>query len=78
MRIGFPAGGLGGLGRHIPFAAIAREVRLNYPEARFVCREIPFAELNECLPGGSVDVVWTSPPVHHSQVDSVPLTVSSA
>jgi DNA-binding transcriptional LysR family regulator len=77
VRIGFPAGSLAGLSRHIPFTAIARQVRLDYPEARFVCREIPFAELGECLPDGHVDVLWTSAPVHRSGVESFPLRAGS-
>jgi DNA-binding transcriptional LysR family regulator len=77
VRIGFPAGGLADLAQCIPFAAIARDVRLAYPEARFTCREIPFPALNQCLPDGAVDVLWTNAPVHHVQVDSFPLRVSS-
>jgi DNA-binding transcriptional LysR family regulator len=78
VRIGFPAGSLAGLSRHIPFPAIARQVRLDYPEARFVCREIAFGELDECLPDGRVDVLWTSAPVHRSRVDSFPLMAGSS
>jgi DNA-binding transcriptional LysR family regulator len=77
VRIGVPAGGLNSLSVHIPFAAIARDVRLSYPEARFVFRQIPFAGLNASLPEGVIDVLWTSAPVHHSQVDSFPLRVTS-
>ena len=77
VRIGFPGGSLATLRERVPFAAIAHEVHLNYPEAHFVCREIEFAALNECLPSEAVDVLWTSAPVHHSEVDSFPLQASS-
>jgi DNA-binding transcriptional LysR family regulator len=77
VRIGLPGGArlsLAGIG----LAKITHDLRRSYPEAHFTCREIPFAELDECLDDKTVDVLWTSAPVRNATVDSHPLNVDTA
>jgi DNA-binding transcriptional LysR family regulator len=77
LRIGIPAGS-GDFLRGVNLAGIARTVRGNFPEVRLVCLDVPFSALKSCLPERGVDVLWTSAPVRHPDVDSFPLAVTSA
>jgi DNA-binding transcriptional LysR family regulator len=77
VRIGVPAGGrpcLAGIG----LAKITHDLHRSYPEVHFMCRDIPFSELDACLDDKTVDVLWTSAPVPNATVDSHPLNVDTA
>jgi DNA-binding transcriptional LysR family regulator len=76
VRIGVPAG-TGNFLARIGLRSIVRGIRNSCPEASFVCREVPFPALHECLPNGSVDVLWTTAPVRRPEIESLPLRVSS-
>jgi DNA-binding transcriptional LysR family regulator len=74
VRVGIPAGN-GRLLARIGLRAMVRDLRRSFPEATFGYREVPFPALNDCLSAGSVDVLWTSAPVRHPEVESTPLSV---
>jgi DNA-binding transcriptional LysR family regulator len=76
LRIGVPAGAGYFLSR-LGFTAIVRDVRRHFPEVHLVWRGVPFSELDDCVAEGAVDVLWTTSPVRHAQVESVPLQVTS-
>ncbi|WP_329083684.1 LysR family transcriptional regulator [Streptosporangium sp. NBC_01469] len=76
LRVGVPAG-IGALLRRTDMTGLAREVRRNFPEARLVSRDVPFPALTRCLPEHRVDVLWTTAPVRHPDVDSYPLTMTT-
>ena len=76
VRLGIPAGSGAAL-RHLDLAAVARKVRLSYPETRLVCVDVDFPQMRHCLPDGQVDVLWTDAPVRHREVTSDPLAVMS-
>ncbi|WP_329430922.1 hypothetical protein OG339_10395 [Streptosporangium sp. NBC_01495] len=71
LRIGVLAGISAILSRTY-LTGIAREVRLNFPETRLVCRDVPFPALTRCLPEYRVDVLRTTAPVRHLDVDFFP------
>jgi DNA-binding transcriptional LysR family regulator len=76
VRIGLPAG-TGDFLAQVGLAGIVREIRRTCPEAEFVCCAVPFSAFEECLSSGVVDVLWTSAPVRHAGVESVPLRAGS-
>ena len=76
VRLGIPAGTDATL-RHIDLADIGGSVRMNFPDIRLRCLEVPFPALARCLPEGMVDVLWANGPVRHPAVDSFPMAVTS-
>src|SRR3954453_14486633 len=77
VRVGYPAG-TGVFPGRIPLASIFRDIRREHPEASFACTKVPFTALTDCLPTHAVDVLWTSAPVQHEGVESVPAMADSA
>jgi DNA-binding transcriptional LysR family regulator len=77
LRVGIPAIHSAFL-QNVGMSAIARHVRRSFPEARLIRHDVPFTELTHCLPEHRVDVLWNSAPVHHPDVVSVPLALTSS
>ena len=72
LRIGYPSGALVLLQR-MDIRQIAARARAVLPQLRLEGRDVPFTELDDCLPCGRVDVLITSAPVPRSTVESFPL-----
>jgi DNA-binding transcriptional LysR family regulator len=74
--IGVPAGS-GHFLAGVDLGGMVRTIHRTFPEAHFMCREVPFSALDDCLSSGYVDVLWNSAPVRHADVESVLLSVGS-
>ena len=74
LVLGIPAGPLGFL-RPILANAVGI-LRAEWPEARVVCRRVPFVDLTSSLVEEEIDVLWTAAAVAHRDVESVPLGVT--
>lgn len=72
VRIGYPAGAPVLLQR-MGIRQIAARARAVLPNLRLAGRDVPFTELDQCLPQGRVDVLITSAPVPRTTVESYPL-----
>jgi len=71
LVLGVPAGPLDFI-RALVREAV-KQVRLNWPGARLVCRSVPFPSLTSSLIGREIDVLWTIAPVNDPAAVSVPL-----
>lgn len=77
LRVGFPADGTGAVRflKRLNLSAVAQLVRDSYPGTTIACRELPFGDLDSCLPTGQVDLLWTMAPVLHPGVESLAMDV---
>ena len=76
VRIGVPAGtrellSASGLGDAV------RRTAHRWPDARFVCHEVPFGDLADCVTSGRVDLLWDASPDPDPRVESVRLAAGS-
>jgi len=72
IRIGYPSGAPVLLQR-MGMRQIVSQARAAFPLLRLQGRDVPFTELDQCLPEGRVDVLITSAPVPRAAVESFPL-----
>ncbi len=72
VRIGYPSGAPVLLQR-MGIRQIAAQARAVIPHLRLEVRDVPFTELDDCLPQGRVDVLITSAAVSRATVESIPL-----
>ena len=75
VRLGVPAAT--NFHQRIDLAGMARRIRLDFPQARLACVDVPFPMLDRCLSENRVDVLCTITPVRDASVDSIPLSVTS-
>jgi DNA-binding transcriptional LysR family regulator len=76
VQIGFPAGSFL-LRQHIGMPDVARRVRLNFPQARLVCREIVLSDLGRALRDGGIDVLVANAAAADSSIVSTPLPLAA-
>ena len=75
VRLGVPAAT--NFHQRIDLAGMARRIRLDFPQARLACIDVPFPMLDRCLGENRVDVLCTITPVRDASIDSIPLGVTS-
>jgi DNA-binding transcriptional LysR family regulator len=76
VQIGFPAGS-SLLRQHIGMPDVARRVRLNFPQARLVCREIVLGDLGRALRDGGIDLLVANAAAADSSILSTPLPLAA-
>ena len=76
VQIGFPAGSFL-LRQHIGMADVARRVRLNFPQARLVCREIVLGDLGHALRDGAIDLLVANAAAADSSILSTPTPLAA-
>ena len=76
VHIGFPAGSFH-LRQRIGMPGVACRVRLNFPRARLVCREIVLADLGRALRDGGIDLLLANAATADSSILSTPLPLTT-
>ena len=76
VQIGFPAGSFL-LRQRIGMAEVAHRVRLNFPQARLVCREIVLGDLGHALRAGGIDLLVANAAAADSSILSTPLPLAA-